>query len=166
LRFILIDRIIEVVPNKSITAIKTLSLGEEYLRDHFPGRPIMPGLMMTESAVETASWLLRIDEGFEHSMITLKEARNVKYNQFISPGDSLTVHAEILRIKDNIFTFKATGSVNSTNVLNGRLLLEVYNLADRDPALVSNDKAIIEAMKKRFQILATNEVFALVGGQE
>jgi len=163
LRFILIDKIIDAKPGESIRAIKTLSLGEEYLGDHFPGYPVMPGVMMTEAMVEAASWLVRITEGFKHSMVTLKEARNVKYGRFISPGDCLTIEAIALRFDGNAASFKISGTLDGQPVLSGRFILDIFNLADTNPALEENDRQILASMKKRFEMLASDKVRALVG---
>lgn len=164
LKFILVDKILDLVPGKSIRAIKTLSLGEEYLADHFPGNPIMPGVMMMEAMVEAASWLLRVTENFRHSLVTLKEARNVKFVRFISPGDRLVIDAEMLRSTGPVAFFKASGSVDSSTVVSGRFELQVGNLADRNPALAATDPAILDALKKRYLMLAAQDLQPLVNG--
>ena len=84
MRFNLVDRIIEVQPGKSLRAVKNLTLGEEYLADHFPTFPVMPGVLMLETLVEASAWLLRLTDDFKHSMIVLREARNVKYGTLVA----------------------------------------------------------------------------------
>ena len=79
MRFQLVDRILEVEPGRRIRIVKNLTLAEEYLADHFPTFPVMPGVLMLQTLVEAAAWLLRISDDFRHSIITLREARNVKY---------------------------------------------------------------------------------------
>ena len=59
MRFHLIDRIDTCEPGKTLTAVKLLALGEEYLADHFPKCPVMPGVLMLQAVVEAASWLWR-----------------------------------------------------------------------------------------------------------
>src|ERR1044071_7015276 len=95
MRFNLIDRIVEVVPGKSLRAVKNLTLGEEYLADHFPTFPVMPGVLMLQTLVESAAWLLRLSEAFQHSIIVLREARNVKYGTFMQPGKQMNVEVEL-----------------------------------------------------------------------
>ena len=75
MRFNLIDRLLEVQPGKLLRAIKYLTLGEEYLADHFPSFPVMPGVLMLEAVVEAGAWLLRLTEDFKHSVIVLREAQ-------------------------------------------------------------------------------------------
>src|SRR5215470_7107673 len=94
MRFHLIDRIVEVEPGRSLQAVKNLTLGEEYLADHFPTFPVMPGVLMLQTLVEAGSWLLRLTEDFRHSVIVLREARNVKYGNFMEPGRNLVLTAE------------------------------------------------------------------------
>src|ERR1700732_240447 len=96
MRFTLVDRILEVEPGRRIRVVKQLTLGEEYLADHFPTFPVMPGVLMLQTLVESGAWLLRISEDFRHSMIVLREAKNVKYGHFMEPGRRMLVSAEVV----------------------------------------------------------------------
>src|SRR5215813_14669037 len=96
MRFHLIDRIVEVNQGKSLRAVKNLTLGEEYLADHFPTFPVMPGVLMLQTLVEAGAWLLRLSEDFRHSVIVLREAKNVKYGTFMVPGNRLHVEVELV----------------------------------------------------------------------
>ncbi len=91
MRFSLIDRITELREGESVTAIKVLSMAEEYLADHFPRFPVMPGVMMLESMYQACAWLVRKSENFAHAMVVLREARNVKFSNFVEPGQVLVV---------------------------------------------------------------------------
>ncbi len=86
MRFHLLDRIVDLKPGRSLSAVKNLTLGEEYLADHFPMFPVMPGVLMLQTLVEAGSWLLRLTEDYRHSIITLRETRNLKYGSFMEPG--------------------------------------------------------------------------------
>src|ERR1700682_4519702 len=96
MRFNLVDRILEVEAGKSIRVAKNLTLGEEYLADHFPTFPVMPGVLMLQTLVETGAWLLRIAEDFRYSVIVLREARNVKYGTFMDPGRKMAITVEMV----------------------------------------------------------------------
>lgn len=85
MRFILIDKIVSLETPKRIKAVKNVSLAEEYLADHFPTFPVLPGVLLLEGLIESASWLVRRTENFAHSMILLEQARNVKYKSFLAP---------------------------------------------------------------------------------
>src|SRR3954468_8489684 len=111
MRFHLIDRITEVTPGQSLRAVKNLTLAEEYLADHFPTFPVMPGVLMLETLVEAGAWLLRIPDDFRHSVITRREARTVKYGTLMQPGKTLIVTAELAEPagKNALVTFKGRG---------------------------------------------------------
>src|SRR5947209_16822326 len=109
MRFHLVDRILEVEPGKRIRVAKNLTLGEEYLADHFPTFPVMPGVLMLQTLVESGAWLLRITEDFRHSVIVLREARNVKYGHFIEPGRQLLVTVEMVEKDEAQAIFKGRG---------------------------------------------------------
>ncbi|MBQ7029891.1 MAG: beta-hydroxyacyl-ACP dehydratase, partial [Thermoguttaceae bacterium] len=83
--FSLIDKIDELNPGDSIVATKSLSMAEEYLRDHFPKFPVMPGVLMIEAMTQASAWLVRVGENFAHSVVVLKETKNVKFGQFLQP---------------------------------------------------------------------------------
>jgi 3-hydroxyacyl-[acyl-carrier-protein] dehydratase len=102
MQFSLIDRILELEEGSRIKAVKTLSLAEEYLKDHFPRFPCMPGVLMIESMFQAAAWLIRKSENFANSMVVLKEIRNVKCADFLVPGQSLIVTVEILKQDESI----------------------------------------------------------------
>src|SRR6266478_1562418 len=95
MRFHLVDRILELVPGERIRAVKNLTLGEEYLADHFPTFPVMPGVLMLQTLVEAGAWLLRITDDFRYSIIALREVKNVKYGTFMEPGRQMLVTAEL-----------------------------------------------------------------------
>ena len=79
-KFNLIDKV-ESLTDDRIVAVKYVSLAEEYLADHFPTFPVLPGVMMLEAITQAAGWLMHRRENFGCSMAVLKEARNVKYGQ-------------------------------------------------------------------------------------
>jgi 3-hydroxyacyl-[acyl-carrier-protein] dehydratase len=155
MRFELVDRIIEVKAGHSLRAIKALSLAEEYLQDHFPGKPVMPGVMMVEAMVQACAWMVRLETDFQPSVVVLKEARGVRYGQFVNPGDLLTVEVELVKLGDGRAHFKGIGRVDGQTVVSGRLELEYFSLADKKPVLADIDKALRETMRKRYRILCS-----------
>lgn len=153
MRFTLIDRITELRPNESITAVKSLSLAEDYLADHFPLFPVMPGVLMLESMYQAGAWLVRRSEDFAHSLILLKEARNVKYADFVKPGQVLTVKAQITKQDDQHTWLKAWGEVNGNTAVSGRLILERFNLAIRRPERALSDPLVTYRLREEFAVL-------------
>jgi 3-hydroxyacyl-[acyl-carrier-protein] dehydratase len=139
MRFCLLDRILELEPGVRVKAVKRLRPDEEYLQDHFPRFPVMPGVLMLEAMYQAAAWLVRQSEGFAHSMVVLKEARNIKYTDFVTPGKELVVTAEIVKQDDSLTTFKGQGTIDGNLAVNGKLVLERFNLADRFPHRKNTD---------------------------
>src|SRR5262245_34430524 len=134
MRFQLVDRILEVDP-KRIRLVKNLTLGEEYLADHFPTFPVMPGVLMLEALVEAAAWLLRVRDEFRYSITVLREARNVKYGTFMQPGKCMTVTAELAEEQGDLATFKGKGECDGAATVSAKFSVIRYNLRDRDPGL-------------------------------
>ena len=155
MRFSLVDRITDLKPHKSITAIKNLTLAEEYLQDHFPGFPIMPGVLMVESLVQTSAWLMRHSLDFRYSTILLKEAKAVKFNSFVAPGKTLEVVSKLHRANEAQWSFKATGTVAGKSVVSARLTLEQFNTGELNPALKEMDRQQTEKMRELFAVLWT-----------
>src|SRR5438552_16491396 len=111
MRFRMLDRITELVPGERITAERKLTGNEDYLKDHFPLFPVMPGVLMLEAMYQAGAWLVRGSEDFAHAFVLLKEARNVKYADFVKPGQVLTVSAEFVKQDPETITLKASGTV-------------------------------------------------------
>jgi len=143
MRFNLLDKITEVVPGVSLKAIKNLTLGEEYLADHFPTFPVMPGVLMLETLVEAGAWLLRITEDYKHSVIVLQDAKGVKYGTFMEPGRQMTISVELVEKDDKTAVFKGKGEMEGQSTVTAKITLRRYNLADRDPAMKNTDERII-----------------------
>jgi 3-hydroxyacyl-[acyl-carrier-protein] dehydratase len=158
MRFSLVDRIDELVPGARITAIKNVSLAEEYLSDHFPLFPVLPGVLMLEAMTQASAWLVRVSEDFEHSVVVLKETRNVKYTNFLSPGQTLEVKAEIKSQDDRLTTLKVEGCVAGETKVSGKLVLERYNLADTNPHQAESDRLVKRELRKLFSLLYTKQV--------
>lgn len=153
MRFNLVDRILDVEPGRSIRVAKNLTLAEEYLADHFPTFPVMPGVLMLEALVEAGAWLLRITEDFRHSVITLREARNVKYGNFMEPGRRMTITVELIEQQGPLATFKGKGEVEGNQTVSARLVLTRYNLRDCNPALQATDERIVAHMRSLYALL-------------
>jgi 3-hydroxyacyl-[acyl-carrier-protein] dehydratase len=164
MRFILIDKIISLESGKVIKAVKGVSLAEEYLADHFPTFPVLPGVLLLEGLIESASWLVREAENFAHSMILLEEARNVKYKSFVAPGAQIEYTVEAKTIEENISSFTGFGLSGGEQIVEAKFGLRHFNLADlprravsgtagKDSTMAATDARIIENMKKRWELL-------------
>ena len=110
MKFNLIDKIESLSADK-IVASKYVSLAEEYLADHFPTFPMLPGVLMLEALTQAAGWLLHTRTNFAKSMAVLKEARNVKYGTFVAPGHALRVEVDFVKDTESGASFKTSGYV-------------------------------------------------------
>jgi 3-hydroxyacyl-[acyl-carrier-protein] dehydratase len=153
MRFHLIDRITELQPGKLLRAYKNLALGEEYLADHFPGFPVMPGVLMLQTLVEAGSWLLRISDDYAHSVIVLREVKNVKYGTFMEPGKRMQVCVELVELNDASCTFKGKGDVGGQSTVAAKFTLGRYNLKERNPTLASSDDQLVQELRRHATLL-------------
>lgn len=123
MRFDLIDRVLEQ-HDARLVAIKAVTAAEEYLADHFPSFPVLPGVMMLETLVQAARRLLsetgRTDAA---TPMILAEARNVRYGNMVRPGESLKVEVELVKQDDGAFEFKGTGWVGEQGAVQARFRL-------------------------------------------
>lgn len=153
MRFQLLDRIEEIEQGSRISAVKQLHADEQYLKDHFPNFPVMPGVLMLEAMFQACRWLLLESDGYRRAVVVLREARNVKFTDFVTPGQELKISAKIVKDEDNKVTLNVSGSVNGASAVSGRLILERFNLADRYPELATFDLYGRRELRKQIQEL-------------
>lgn len=111
MKFALLDRVIEIGEDR-IVAVKNVSLAEEYLADHFPGFPVLPGVMMIETMVQAAR---RLAATRTDRTMVLGEVRALTFNSMVRPGEGLRVEITLMRENDDgSMTFKGSGSVIRT----------------------------------------------------
>lgn len=153
MRFWLLDRISSYEPDTELTAVKNVTLSEEYLADHFPEFPVLPGVFMLEAATQACVWLIRLSEDYAHSIIVLHEASAVKYADFVAPGHTLTIRVEQTKKDERFVNFKFKGEVAGKASVSGRLVLERFNLADADPEQADLDARMIEHQRGTEKLL-------------
>lgn len=156
MKFILIDKIDKIEAGKEIQTIKNVSLSEEYLGDHFPIFPVLPGVFLLQGLVESGCWLVRHTENFAHSMVLLTQAKNVKYKSFAAPGMNIRYTVTAKSIEENISTFLGTGMCDDGQaIVEARFSLRHFNLAEKDHKLAAEDGYVIEKLKARYKLLAS-----------
>lgn len=122
MRFQLVDRVIELEPGKRILVSKVLSRAEEYLGDHFPKRPIMPGVMMLQVCVEAGMWVVRAAGEAVHGAV-LTEVRNIRYGNLFEPGNEMRAEVTVLGAEGGRWKMKAEGFVGEARVISARMVL-------------------------------------------
>ncbi|MBT3277917.1 MAG: beta-hydroxyacyl-ACP dehydratase [Phycisphaerales bacterium] len=153
MKYILIDKIQSIEPGKSIVATKNLTLAEEYLQDHFPSFPVIPGVLMLEGMIQSAAWLVRLEQNFEHSIVVLKAAKNVKYSYFLRPGCTMRYEVQLMKIDGEVAKFKASGYVGDRLAVSARLELMWQNLAEKGQWGADADKRVLQQVKKTWDLV-------------
>jgi len=140
-----------------LCGLKRLTAGEEYLADHFPGFPIMPGVLQLQSLVEAGSWLLRLTDDFAHSVTVLREVKTVKYGNLMQPGKVLDVTVELTDRNGAAAAFKGRGECEGVQTVSAQFTLASYNLADRNPAVSDRDERLRNHWRA-LHLLLTGEI--------
>ncbi|MHC5111740.1 MAG: 3-hydroxyacyl-ACP dehydratase FabZ family protein [Planctomycetota bacterium] len=163
MNFGLIDRIVEIERGERIRAVKAVSLAEEYLADHFPTFPVLPGVFMLEAMVEAAGWLVRESRDFDCSLILLRTAKNVTYKSFVKPGNVLELDVRCRSMSPDASDFSGTGHCNGEEMVKARFSLGHYAIeanGGRVPATGSGDDrmspvngSLIENARARYALL-------------
>jgi len=97
MRFSQLDKVTEFIPGERIKGIRKLRTEEDFLRDHFPFFPVMPGVLMLEALFQASLWLVRATDDFENCLWMLKEVRNAKFANFVQPGEILEIDSEMIK---------------------------------------------------------------------
>ena len=112
--FLLVDRVLEVNPGKSIKALKNVTINEPFFTGHFPHRPVMPGVLILEAMAQTAGLLAFSDDANKRdasSVIYFAGIDGARFKRPVEPGDQLVMDVELLRQKAGIFKFKGIARV-------------------------------------------------------
>ena len=103
--FQMIERVTALEPGKSATGIKCVSVNEPYFQGHMPGLPIMPGVLLIESAAQLCSLAIEADGSDADKVYVLLKVRDFKFVKPVIPGDRLELHAELLRGGAGLYQF-------------------------------------------------------------
>ncbi len=122
MRFQLIDNVIER-SDERIVAVKNVTAAEEYLGDHFPGFPVLPGVMMLEALAQAGRVLMEGRSDAGAGPWTLAEVRQVKYGSMVRPGQQLRVTVELKKRDGAHWSFQGTGEVEGKQAVTARFTL-------------------------------------------
>jgi 3-hydroxyacyl-[acyl-carrier-protein] dehydratase len=103
--FLLIDRIISHVPGEKLVALKNVTINEEFFQGHFPGEPVMPGVLIIEAMAQAAAYFAMQSlpaEKRKGAICYLAKLDNVRFKEPVVPGDSLHLHVEQERMKSSL----------------------------------------------------------------
>lgn len=116
--FLMIDRVVDLVSDVSATGVKNLSINEPFFQGHFPGRPVMPGVLIIEAMAQTAAVLVvhTLGPGSEGKLVYFMSVDSCRFRRPVFPGNTLYVHVTKLRKRGNVWKFSAQAKVDGSLV--------------------------------------------------
>jgi 3-hydroxyacyl-[acyl-carrier-protein] dehydratase len=116
--FLMIDRVVEVVRNRSAIGIKNVSVNEHFFQGHFPGHPVMPGVLIIESMAQTAAVLVveTLGEEAAGKVVYFMSVEGAKFRRPVVPGDQVRIHCTKERNRGNVWKFHAVARVDGVSV--------------------------------------------------
>lgn len=121
--FLLIDKVTNLVPNETITSVKNVTANEEFFQGHFPGHPVMPGVLIMESMAQTAAVFARYSEPelLKNKTFYLVGADNFKWKKMVLPGDQLIIVMKSVKKRNPLWIMDGEVSVDGKVVATGTL---------------------------------------------
>ncbi|MBC8473724.1 MAG: 3-hydroxyacyl-ACP dehydratase FabZ, partial [Candidatus Omnitrophica bacterium] len=116
--FLLVDKIVELVPDKKAVGIKNVTMNEEFFTGHFPGRPVMPGVLIIEALAQVAGVLMLNKRENVGKLAYFMSLDNAKFRKAVVPGDQLRLEVEIVKLRSKI------GQVHTKALVNGQVVSE------------------------------------------
>lgn len=124
--FLLIDRVIDYVPSKTLTAIKNVTVNEPFFTGHFPERPVMPGVLMLEAMAQAGAVLYfqtHIDAGTpDDGLLLFAGVDNARFKRIVEPGDQLRIEIEVLKIRSIVWRMQSKIFVEDKLVCSAEIL--------------------------------------------
>ena len=128
--FLLVDRILEVEGNKRIVGIKNVTINEPFFQGHFPGHPIMPGVLIIEAMAQVGGMLLMSHfegQNFEDKVVYFMSLDNVKFRRPVLPGDQLRCELEMLQNRGRTCRMKGVAYVDGNVVAEAEMMARVVD---------------------------------------
>lgn len=125
--FLLIDRIIDYVPGKSAIGIKNVTINEPFFQGHFPGRPIMPGVLIVEAMAQVGGIVLTQLPESQGQLSLFAGIDKVRFRRPVVPGDQLVLTAEILNVRKRFGKMQTRAEVNGQLVSEGELMFSLVD---------------------------------------
>jgi len=124
--FLLVDRVVEIVPDQSVVAIKNVTINEPFFNGHFPGHPVMPGVLIVEAMAQAAGLLTQLSNRMRGNtaspLFYLVKVDNARFSAPVVPGDQLHMEVKLLRLLRGMGMFEAESRVNGKKVASCQLV--------------------------------------------
>lgn len=111
--FLLVDRVLELVPKQRLVALKNVTINENFFNGHFPQRPVMPGVLIIECMAQAAGLVMLSEEEYKGKIPYFTGIDNARFRKTIVPGDQIIIEIDVIRIKGNVGRAKAVAKVDN-----------------------------------------------------
>ncbi len=111
--FLLVDRVLELVPKQRLVALKNVTVNESFFNGHFPEKPVMPGVLIIESMAQAAGLVMLSEEEHKGKVPYFTGIDNARFRKTIVPGDQIIIEIDVIRIKGNVGRAKAIAKVDN-----------------------------------------------------
>jgi 3-hydroxyacyl-[acyl-carrier-protein] dehydratase len=126
--FLLVDRVVELVPNERIHAYKNLTANEEFFQGHFPGNPVMPGVLQLEAMAQAGALLAFGGAPFDaNKVIYLMGFDSVRFRRIVIPGDRLDLYVTLARRKGDIWKFRGEAKVDGQRASEAEIMATIVD---------------------------------------
>ena len=135
---LLVDRVLDWDAGKTITAIKNVTINEEFFNGHFPHKPVMPGVLMIEALAQTAALLAFLTMGQkpdDNAVVYFLGIDGARFKRPVEPGDQIKMDVEVIRQARGIWKFKALATVDGQTAVEAELMCTMRSIAE--PAAVA-----------------------------
>ncbi|NVJ05839.1 3-hydroxyacyl-ACP dehydratase FabZ [Myxococcus sp. AM001] len=127
--FLLVDRVVEIVPGQKLTAYKNVTINEPFFNGHFPGHPVMPGVLILEALAQATAILAYKSENMDpaRKLTYLMGVDGARFRKPVLPGDRLQLDIEVVRHKGAVWKTKGLATVDGARVAEGEFLATVVD---------------------------------------
>ena len=129
---LMVDRVVDMVPNKSAVGIKNVTINEPHFQGHFPQKPVMPGVMIVEAMAQTAAVLVVYTLGgvSEGKLVYFMTIENARFRPPVGPGDTMRIYVEKQQSRGNVWKFSAKAKVDHVVVAEASYTAMIMNEQD------------------------------------
>jgi UDP-3-O-[3-hydroxymyristoyl] N-acetylglucosamine deacetylase/3-hydroxyacyl-[acyl-carrier-protein] dehydratase len=126
--FLLVDRIVEMDPGTRVVGIKNVTINEPFFQGHFPGHPVMPGVLLIEAMAQVGGLLLMgAVENPENKVVYFMSLDNVKFRRPVVPGDQVRFEVDMLQFKGKRCRMQGAGYVDEKKVVEGEMMAQIMD---------------------------------------
>lgn len=123
--FLLVDRVLELIPKQRLVALKNVTMNENFFTGHFPEKPVMPGVLIIESMAQAAGLIMLSEDEHKGKTPYFTGIDNARFRKTIVPGDQIIIEIDVIRIKGNVSRVKAVAKVDNQIATEAELMFVI-----------------------------------------